>query len=153
MTPLNALIYEVEKVYHGTPSGIDNTVVVYERPVYFVREHPIDTLNIAKPFTLVIGDTGISASTRVAVEAVHILYESNPQRIQPILDEIGDLVVLARAAIESGQPEMLGTLMNQNHALLQQLSVSSPELDTLVEAAMAAGALARNSLAAGVAAM
>ena len=31
--------------------------------------------------------------------------------------------------------------MDQNHALLQQLTVSSPELDKLVEAARNAGAL------------
>ncbi len=34
---VSALAYEVEKIHHGTPSGIDNTVVAYEQPVYFVR--------------------------------------------------------------------------------------------------------------------
>src|SRR5688572_10278160 len=38
---LNQLVYEVEKIHHGTPSGIDNTVVVYEQPIYFVRNQPI----------------------------------------------------------------------------------------------------------------
>jgi len=37
--------------------------------------------------------------------------------------------------------EWLGELMNKNHALLQELTVSSPELDRLVEAARSAGAL------------
>ena len=37
---LSALVYEVEKLHHGTPSGIDNTVVVYEQPVWFVRGQP-----------------------------------------------------------------------------------------------------------------
>ena len=32
---VSGLTYEVEKIHHGTPSGIDNTVVTYERPVYF----------------------------------------------------------------------------------------------------------------------
>jgi mevalonate kinase len=36
---------------------------------------------------------------------------------------------------------LLGELMNENHVLLQKLSVSSPELDQLVEAAREAGAL------------
>ena len=72
---LNGLIYEVEKIHHGTPSGIDNTVIVYERPVYFVRGQPIEQLTIGAPFTLLIGDTGKSASTRAAVAGVRELYE------------------------------------------------------------------------------
>ncbi|MFQ5615374.1 MAG: mevalonate kinase [Anaerolineales bacterium] len=34
---VSVLAYQVEKIHHGTPSGIDNTVVVYARPVYFIR--------------------------------------------------------------------------------------------------------------------
>src|SRR5512134_1075462 len=37
---VNALVYEVEKLHHGTPSGIDNTVITYQQPVYFVRGEP-----------------------------------------------------------------------------------------------------------------
>jgi mevalonate kinase len=32
---MNDLVYEIEKIYHGTPSGIDNTVIVFEQPIYF----------------------------------------------------------------------------------------------------------------------
>jgi mevalonate kinase len=38
-------------------------------------------------------------------------------------------------------PESFGPLMNENHALLRNMEVSSPELDHLVEAARKAGAL------------
>ena len=34
---VSALAFEVEKIHHGTPSGIDNTVVTYAQPVYFVQ--------------------------------------------------------------------------------------------------------------------
>jgi mevalonate kinase len=138
---LNNLVYEVEKLHHGTPSGIDNTVIVYEQPVYFVREQPIETLKIGAPFTLLIGDTGISASTRVAVADVRKLYETDHDAVQPVLDHIGNAVKNARQAIESGNTEALGDLMRENHTLLQQLTVSSPELDSLVRKAVDAGAL------------
>jgi mevalonate kinase len=138
---LNSLIYEVEKIHHGTPSGIDNTVIVYERPVYFVRGQPIETLTIAKPFTLLIGDTGKSASTREAVADVRELYERDTSNIQTTMRYIRHKVWGARDAIEHGDLEKLGKLMSKNHLALQSLTVSSPELDALVEAAHRAGAL------------
>ena len=138
---LNNLIYDIEKLYHGTPSGIDNTVIVYEKPVFFVREHPIETLTIGKPFTLVIGDTGQSALTRIAVGDVNTLVRENATRIQPVLDEIGAISRKARRAIETGDIATLGPLMNRNHHLLRDLTVSSPELETLTQAARDAGAL------------
>lgn len=138
---LNEIVYEIEKSYHGTPSGIDNTVVVYEQPVYFVRGRPIETLKIGAPFRLLIGDTGQGALTKVAVGDVRRLYESAPERIQPLLTAIGGLVQRARGVIENGDSAALGNLMLENHALLQQLTVSSPELDRLVDAAVDAGAL------------
>lgn len=30
---VNAFTYEIEKIHHGTPSGIDNTVVTYAKPI------------------------------------------------------------------------------------------------------------------------
>ncbi|MEK7435167.1 MAG: hypothetical protein AABZ74_18695 [Cyanobacteriota bacterium] len=30
-------VFEIEKIYHGNPSGIDPTVIVYEKPVYFIK--------------------------------------------------------------------------------------------------------------------
>jgi mevalonate kinase len=137
---LNALVYETEKTYHGTPSGIDNTVIVYEQPVYFVRGAPIEKMRIGRPFTLLIGDTGQGALTRIAVGDVRKLFEADPQGIQQILDSIGAIVKEARVTIENGNIGALGPLMIQNHALLQQLTVSSPELDRLVDAAVNAGA-------------
>jgi mevalonate kinase len=51
------------------------------------------------------------------------------------------LVNQARQAIESGDIEQLGRLMTRNHGYLRVLTVSSPELDALVQAALDAGAL------------
>lgn len=138
---LNRMVYEVEKQYHGTPSGIDNTVVVYEQPVYFVRGHPIERLAIRTPFQLLIADTGVTAPTKIAVGDVRTLYETDPEAVQPMLDSIGTLVRQARLAIEEGKVEILGMLMSRNHELLQQITVSSSELDRLVNAAVDAGAL------------
>ncbi|MCU0480966.1 MAG: mevalonate kinase, partial [Anaerolineae bacterium] len=138
---LNQLIFEIEKLYHGTPSGIDNTVIVYERPVYFVKGMPLQSLKIGTPFTLVIGDTGEAGITRVAVGDVRKLYDAHPDTITPILDEIGAISIQAKSIIESGNPADLAPLMIRNHELLRQLTVSADSLEKLIDVAMRAGAL------------
>jgi mevalonate kinase len=138
---INEIVYEVEKIHHGTPSGIDNTVIVYERAVYFVRGKPIEQITNAEPFTLLVADTGQAALTKIAVGDLRKLYDANKVIIRPLIDSIGLLVNHAREAMKQGEITQLGQLMLENHAILQKLTVSSPELDRLVDAAMQAKAL------------
>jgi len=138
---VNELVYEIEKLHHGTPSGIDNTVIAYAKPVYFIKGKPGETFKVGKPFTIVIGDTGVPAPTKETVGDVRRLWLKNSSDFESIFNEIAQLSLIARRSIESGRPEVLGELMNQNHALLQQMTVSSIELDRLTEVARNAGAL------------
>ena len=138
---VNAFTYEIEKLHHGTPSGIDNTVITYAQPVYFIKGQPIEIFNVGEPFTIVIADTGISAPTKESVGNVRKLWEADKTKWEPVFDTIGEIARKARASVENGEWQALGQLMNENHALLQMLTVSSRELDGLVEAARHAGAL------------
>jgi mevalonate kinase len=137
---LNPLVYEVEKRHHGTPSGIDNTTIVYARPVYFVRGQPPRTFSVARPFTLLVADSGQSSPTRLTVADVRRQVEAAPQRVGAILERIGHIVERARQAIETGDIASLGPLMDENHALLADLTVSCDLLDWLCQVAREAGA-------------
>jgi mevalonate kinase len=138
---VSAFAYEIEKIQHGTPSGIDNTVITYAKPIYFIRGQPTEAINVGQPFTIVIGDTGFPASTKEAVEGVRRLWMHDKAGAETLFDKIGEIAFTARRAIEAGKSELLGELMDENHALLQTLTVSSTELDHLVEAAREAGAI------------
>ena len=138
---VNHLVFEIEKLHHGTPSGIDNTVITYNMPVYYIKDKPIETFKCGKPFTIVIGDTGIPAPTKESVGDVRRLWLRDPNRFEAIFNEVAQISSMARHFIESGRPELLGELMDHNHEFLQQMTVSSPELDALVYAARKAGAL------------
>ncbi len=138
---VNELAYEMEKVYHGTPSGIDNTVITYAKPVYFARGRPIETFKPRKPFTVVIGDTGVLAPTKQSVADLHSLWEGNRRLWEAIFTQVEQIVNKARNAIEYGKLKELGVLMDANHELLKQMTVSSPDLEQLIEAARDAGAL------------
>ena len=141
---VSSLAYEVEKLHHGTPSGIDNTVIAYARPVYFVRQQDgnlIETFRVAKPFTILIADSGVPSPTAITVGDVRRAWQAEPDRYQRLFSTVGGIVRAARAAIESGEAGSLGPLMDENHALLCEIGVSSPELERLVRAARKAGAL------------
>jgi mevalonate kinase len=138
---VNDLAYEVEKLHHGTPSGVDNTVIAYQQPVYYVRGSPIETLSVPAPFTFLIADTGIPSPTSITVGDVRKSYHDNPSEYAKMFAAIGKLVESARGAIERGDLQGLGNLMDENHRYLSKLGVSSPELDRLVAIARQAGAL------------
>lgn len=137
---VNELTFEIEKIHHGTPSGVDNTVVTYGLPVFFIKDQPIETFKPKRPFTLVIGDSGVPSPTSVAVGDVREARLAEPGRYQRLFDGCGQIARQARAHIEDGQVEALGPLMDRNHELLVEMDVSSPELETLVAAARQAGA-------------
>ena len=137
---VNALVYEVEKLHHGTPSGIDNTVIAYQQPVYFIRGQAIQTFKVAQPFKVAIGNTGVASPTKITVGDVRKGWEIDRARYEAWFDQIGAIVQQARSAIESGAIDQLGPLMDQNQALLRDLDVSSVELERLIFAAKQAGA-------------
>jgi mevalonate kinase len=152
LTPeeVSRLVYEVEKLHHGTPSGIDNTVIAYGMPVYFVRGQTIETFDVGGSLHLIIADTGVASPTRVAVSDVRRGWERDPTRFERMFSEIGEVVRQARALIEAGDnAARLGELMDRNHEVLSEMGVSSPDLERLVRAARAEGALGAKLSGAG----
>lgn len=137
---VSAIAYRVDQEYHGQPSGIDNTTIAYAQPIFFIRGQPFERLCVGQPFSIIIGNTGIASPTSAAVGDVRKAWLANPDRLERIFDEIGSIARQARKFIEDWLPERLGPLMNHNQALLQELDVSSPELDRLIAAARSAGA-------------
>jgi mevalonate kinase len=145
-----ALVYESERFYHGTPSGIDNTVVSHERAIWFVRgdasfDPPrpplIEPLTIGRPFRLVIGDTGVRAPTHLTVGGVRERWLCDPQRYESLFASIGAISHEARMLLAAGAIPELGATLDRNQALLEAIGVSSSELERLIDAARSAGAL------------
>ena len=88
---VNEIAYEVEKIHHGTPSGIDNTVVTYGKPIFFIKGQSIELLNVAKPFTIIIGDTGIPAPTKESVADVRKLWEQDKRKMETLFAATGSI--------------------------------------------------------------
>ncbi len=135
------LTFESEKLLHGKPSGIDNTVIAYERPIVFVRGQAPEPLRVGRPFMLAIADSGVASPTRITVGDVAAAHAREPERYQTLFAEIGAVVVQARGVIEGGDPVLLGPLMDANQGLLEALGVSAEVNERLCAAARDAGAL------------
>ena len=138
---ISELVFDAEKIVHGTPSGIDNTVVAYESPVYFIKGKGPLTFDPGSTFHLIIGDTGIEASTRETVENVRQQWEKEPNLMNGYFDEITNVTKDGKKAIEKGNKEAVGELMNKNHELLNEIGVGHPILEKLVGLTLDAGAL------------
>jgi mevalonate kinase len=142
---VSKLAYEVEKLHHGTPSGIDNTVITYAKPVYFTKNRDngkglLEKFQVARAFTILIGDSGIPSPTAATVGDVRSAWQENGAYYQGLFENTGTLVKCARQAIETGDVAGLGLLMNENQELLVKMGVSSAGLDRLIQAARQAGA-------------
>lgn len=146
---VSSLAFECERVVHGTPSGIDNTLATFGRSILFRNPNmasdtaapEIADIVTPGPIQIVIGLTGVRSLTSHTVGLVRAAWEKNPARYEAIFSQIDELVLAGVGALRRGNLAELGDLMNMNHGLLGALQVSSPELETLVGVARRAGAL------------
>lgn len=140
---VSQMVFETEQMLHGAPSGIDNTVIAYGQPVWFIKGHAPEAFAVARPFDLLIADTGVPSPTKIVVGDVRAAWQRAPEQYEPLFVEIGGIARAARALIATPGAALaaLGAAMDRNHALLCALGVSSPALDTLTTVARQAGAL------------
>ena len=131
-----------ETVIHGRPSGLDHTIAQRGGFGLFVRGHGLEPVRAAHPVSLVIGHTGKERDTKGRVARVAELLAQQPALVRPCIDRIGALALEAARAVERGDLEALGRAMRLNQEELRVLEVSCPEIEAMVEAAEAAGALA-----------
>ncbi len=148
---IDQLAFRCEELTHGTPSGVDNNLAVYGEPVLFskgsrtrTRPLPLDEIP-----PLVIAASGHRGSTRDLVAAVRARYEQNETLYETIFDEIDEMSVAGAAALRERDYALLGSLMNVCHGFLNAIEVSTPELESMVSIARAAGAAGAKLTGAG----
>ncbi len=140
--------YEMEKIFHGTPSGIDTTVSAYEKPIFFIKGQKPEFIAV-NPLNLVIANTGDRVPTKQVVAEVREKREKETEKYDTIMAKIGEISENARKHLEKGNINQIGLLMSQNQKLLEQIGVSSPELDNLISIALENGALGAKLSGAG----
>ncbi len=138
-----------ERVFHGNPSGVDNTMAACGGIAVFTKGQPLERVRPRSPLPLVIAHSGESSSTKEVVDHVRRQYDKEPERIGEVFDAIEALVRNAKLAVEAGDLKGLGQLMDMNQAMLSALMISTEKLETLCRNARAAGALGAKLTGAG----
>ncbi|HAT54890.1 MAG TPA: mevalonate kinase [Lactobacillus sp.] len=132
-----------ETITHGSPSGIDAATVSALQPVWFVKGLPLKHFDIHMNAFLVVGDTGVTGQTSMAVNSVTELLQDaeQPGVGQQLINHLGTLTTAAAGYLQHNQVRLLGQTLADAQADLSALGVSHPVLQKLIDAANAAGAL------------
>ncbi len=138
------LVQRAEHVAHGKASGVDaRTVVGTGGPLWFHdgTTVPLRVAALHPPPVLVIADTGVDGRTSEAVAAVRRRLGVLGAEGERLLDHAGELTTRAALDLADGRVTELGVKMTAMHEVLVRLGVSCPEIEALVTAATAAGAV------------
>ena len=128
---INEIAFATEEITHGKPSGIDNTIATFGG-IQCYKQKKFDVITAADiPFYMVVVNSGVSRSTKKYIEIVAKRMKTTPSKYSEILKQIGDLTEKARLFIEEGSFYEIGSLMNENHHLLELLGVGHTSLSNL----------------------
>jgi hydroxymethylglutaryl-CoA reductase len=148
---VNAIAFECEKLAHGTPSGVDNTIATYARPMLFRRANALEISPIALRETppIVVAYSHSTGLTVEQVAGVRTRHDKNTNVYEAIFSEIDDISLAGAKALAAADYDSLGSYMNICHGLLNAIEVSTPELENMVAISRAAGAVGAKLTGAG----
>jgi len=133
--------FAAEKVFHGSPSGLDHTVAQRGGFGLYRRGHGLSPLLDTPPLKLCIGHTGRARDTKGRVARVAELCQQRSEVTAACFARISELVGEAVEALRRRDFAELGRTMNENQELLKLLDVSCPEIEQVCQIALDAGAL------------
>jgi mevalonate kinase len=140
---INQYGFEMEKLVHGTPSGIDNTICTYGGIMVF--QNGIREILTAPKLPLLITNSGIDHNTGKVINSL----QKNSDCSNILFQEIGELVEEGISAIKSQNYKKMGELFNQNQIFLSKMGLSTKKIDEIISISMENGAYGAKLTGAG----
>jgi len=133
---VNRLGYLAEKILHGNPSGVDNTVSTYGGFVSY-QSGVFDRLRGLSALNILLTDTKVPHNSKQLVAGVKKLRDQFPSVIDTILEAIDEIAKTLKHKLhnEFNNDEFFDQvkgLVHLNHSLLQALGVSHPSLELII---------------------
>ncbi|KAG0285483.1 hypothetical protein BGZ96_010269, partial [Linnemannia gamsii] len=136
---VNQWAFQAEKVIHGNPSGIDNTVSTFGGAVMFKKGEKIELLPGFQSLRFLLTNTRVPRETQVQVANVRKLHDKFPTVVNPMLDAINEISnsckdIFSQDGLDRAHLlARFGELVDVNHGLLAALGVSHPSLEKVRE--------------------
>ncbi|KAJ3828466.1 Cys/Met metabolism PLP-dependent enzyme-domain-containing protein [Lentinula raphanica] len=141
----NRWAFIAEKILHGNPSGVDNSVAVfggaltYNRPG-FGKPSGMESIQGFGSLRFLLTNSKIPRNTKKLVAGVGLMKQEQPEYVGSILDAIENISAQAKRSLadssEFGRDNLLrdlSVMINENHKHLVSLGVSHPSLETIRE--------------------
>ncbi|KAJ8682277.1 hypothetical protein QAD02_018069 [Eretmocerus hayati] len=145
---ISKFAFNCEKIMHGTPSGIDNSICTFGSIIEFRRGEQPSFIDMgSKSLQVLLVDTCVGRNTKQLVDKVAALMAKFPDVIHPIMQSID---AVSKKAIEIFKDmqnvgtdvtrqqnfhENLADLVRINHGLLNACQVSHSSLEAIVDSA------------------
>lgn len=148
---INEMAFACEKLAHGTPSGVDNTLSTYARPMLYTpgSDTRFSDVRIGGPLQLVVGFSGLKGVTSELVAGVRDRRARQPEVFDAMFNQIDSVVEGCLQALADGDTQRLGDSMNVCQGLLNGIGVSHPVLEQMLAIARGAGAIGAKLTGAG----
>lgn len=117
--------YQCERIHHGTPSGLDNTVSALGGGIFFKTRCDFERFAIDK-LSVVVVDTKVVGNTAKIVASVRDWRDKAPEIVKPIMQSIGAISermvkLLRQQSRGSEMIDELAILFRANQGLLLAL--------------------------------
>ena len=148
---VNAIAFASEKLAHGTPSGVDNTLATFAKPMLFRNAGGLQfqSVDIKTPPPLIVAWGQETGRTSEQVAGVRERREQSVEHFDYLFDEMDRLSRQGAELLQAAKWEELGALMNICHGLLNAIGVSTPDLERMVALARQCGAVGAKITGAG----
>lgn len=147
------MCYQTVLKVQGVGSGFDLAAAIWGGTIKYVTPakviEPVQVAESELSRHILVAYSGEKADTPTLVRMVNARLETEPETIQHLFDEIGNTTDNAVLALNQKNWSQLGTALNQHQDLTRRLGVSTPRLETMIQAAASSGSYGASLSGAG----
>jgi mevalonate kinase len=147
---INKYAFFIEKIFHGNPSGIDNTVSTFGNYVVYKKGFDIESFSVNLNLPILVVNSCLPKKTIEQVAKVRDLYNKHMLVIEPLFESIENIVNKYVLILkETRNISELNDLISINQGILNCLQVSNLELNKIIDISQSFGFQAKITGAGG----